>query len=278
MSKQASTAGIHFLTGELPIEAKIHKDVFSVFYSVWRNPDIKIHSIVKVLLDCSSQESRTWSIYVQYLCKQYGLEDPVSCLRKDAPQKSVYKNNIDSRIKAFHEKELRNKSSMTYLNDSLHGLSGRHHPALSGLLTTEDVRKSRYHLKMLIDDLYTYQTKSDQMGGSPNCRLCPDRMAENTSHILAICSAYSDIRERKLEEYSYLCMESTSGVIFSETILNSETTCQFILDPSSFNLKSRIHMNDPLLGAFFKVSREMCFLMNKRRLKLLKQKEKEQKK
>ena len=75
---------------------------------------------------------------------------------------------------------------------------------------------------MLIDDLYTYQTKSDQMGVSPNCRLCPDMMAENTSHILAICSAYRDIRERKLEEYSYLCMESTSGVIFSETILISE--------------------------------------------------------
>ena len=129
---------------------------------------------------------------------------------------------------------------------------------------------------MLIDDLYTYQTKSDQMGGSPNCRLCPDMMAENTSHILAICSAYSDIRERKLEEYSYLCMESISGVIFSETILDSETICQFILDPSSFNLESRIHMNDPLLGAFFKVSREMCFLINERRLKLLKQIEKEQ--
>ena len=87
VSKQASTAGIHFLTGELPIEAKIHKDVFSVFYSVWRNPDIKIHSIVKVLLNCSSEESRTWSIYVQSLCKQYGLEDPASSLRRDTPQK-----------------------------------------------------------------------------------------------------------------------------------------------------------------------------------------------
>ena len=51
---------------------------------------------------------------------------------------------------------------------------------------------------MLIDDLYTYHTKSDQMGGSPNCRLCPDMMAENTYHILAMCSAYSDIREKRI--------------------------------------------------------------------------------
>ena len=68
VSKQASTAGIHFLTGELPIEAKIHKDVFSVFYSVWANPDTKINGIVKYLLSSSSEDSKTWSIFV----RQYG--------------------------------------------------------------------------------------------------------------------------------------------------------------------------------------------------------------
>ena len=49
VSKQASSAGIHFLTGEIPIEAKIHKDVFSLFFSVWTNPDSKIYSIVKYI-------------------------------------------------------------------------------------------------------------------------------------------------------------------------------------------------------------------------------------
>ena len=81
VSEQASTAGIHFLTGELPVEAKLHRDVFSVFYSVWINPDTKIHSIVKYLLSSSSDESRTWSVYVRQVSRQYGLEDPLSCLR-----------------------------------------------------------------------------------------------------------------------------------------------------------------------------------------------------
>ena len=35
LSKCASNPAIHFLLGELPIEAKIHRDIFSLFYNVW---------------------------------------------------------------------------------------------------------------------------------------------------------------------------------------------------------------------------------------------------
>ena len=101
VSKQASTAGIHFLTGELPIEAKLHRDVFSLFYSVWINPDTKIHEIIKYLLSSSSENSKTWSVYIRQVSRQYGFEDPLSCLRKDPPTKSTFKSNVDTRIKAF---------------------------------------------------------------------------------------------------------------------------------------------------------------------------------
>ena len=101
VSKQASTAGIHFLTGELPIEAKLHRDVFSLFYSVWINPDTKIHAIVKYLLSNSCEDSSTWSVYIRQVSRQYGLEDTLSCLRKDPPPKSTFKFGIETRIKAF---------------------------------------------------------------------------------------------------------------------------------------------------------------------------------
>ena len=48
VSKQASTVGIHFLIGELPIEAKLHRDVFSLFYLVWINPDTKNSCYCKI--------------------------------------------------------------------------------------------------------------------------------------------------------------------------------------------------------------------------------------
>ena len=99
LSKQASTPAIHFLTGELPIEAKIHRDIFALFYSVWANPDTKIYDIVKYLISSSIENSSTWSVHLRSLCKQYGLEDPQTLLRRDPPNKSSFKNDVLTRIK-----------------------------------------------------------------------------------------------------------------------------------------------------------------------------------
>ena len=277
LSKQASTPAIHFLTGELPIEAKVHKDLFSLFYSIWVNPDTKIYTIVKYLLSSSSSNSSTWSIHLRYLAKQYGLEDPQNLLKLDPPSKSSFKNDVSARINAFHENELRKhedpSQKLKYLNVSLLGLSGRHHPALSGLVTVTDVQKSRHHLKMLVGDLFTYEKKSEQSGGSPNCRLCIDNKSESVSHILTFCSAYTDIRTRILEEFAYLCLSSKSDINFPDMMKENEVLCQFILDPTSMNLSERIHRNDPLVESFFKTSRDLCFGISERRLKLIREKQ-----
>ena len=50
LSLSAPTPSIHFLTGEFHIEGKIHRDIFSLFYSIWSNPETKIYEIVKYLL------------------------------------------------------------------------------------------------------------------------------------------------------------------------------------------------------------------------------------
>ena len=277
LSKQASTPALHFLTGELPIEAKIHQDIFSLFYSVWCNPNSKIYSILKYLMTNSNDNSRTWAINVKHLSAQYGLEDPVNLLKYDPPPKSSFKNDIATRVKAFHEKELRCHedplNKLKYLHVSLTGLSGRRHPALSGLFSVNEVRKSRPHVKMLVGDFYTYERKSEQSGGSPNCRLCSDNQSESISHILAVCSTYSDIRVRILGELSHLCLSSKSEINFQDVMKNSETLCQFILDPSSMNLSKRIHMNDPLLDQIFKTCRDFCYCISEQRIKLLNEKE-----
>ena len=38
LSKQASSSSLHFLTGELPIEAQLHRDIFSLLSGVWVTP------------------------------------------------------------------------------------------------------------------------------------------------------------------------------------------------------------------------------------------------
>ena len=260
------------------MEAKIHRDLFSLFYSVLYNPDSKIYQIVKYLLENSPENSRTWAVHLRYLSFKYGLLDPLECLKVDPPPKSHFKEHVQTKICAYYENKLRtnadNNSLMEYLNVSLTGLRGRHHPALSGIITTQEVQKSRIHLKMLAGNYFTYEIKSIQSGGSPHCRCCVSSTPanENLIHILTICDAYSDIRDRIMIEYQDLCNQTKNAISFQDIFSEGKTLCQFILDPASFNLKTRVHMNDPVLLPLFKTSRGYCYAVNARRMKLLKEK------
>ena len=198
LSKSSNIPALHFLLGELPMEGKIHRDVFSLFFSVWSNPQSKIYQIVRYLLQNSAENSRTWSVHLRYLSQKYGLKDPLDCLKVDAPPKSQYKENVLTKISAHYERLLREmaarNSKMKYLHVSLSGLRGRHHPALANIITTINVQKSRIHLKMLAGDYFTYEVKSKQSGVSPHCRSCPTTPSspspsENLEHILCRCEA-----------------------------------------------------------------------------------------
>ena len=72
LSKCSSIPALHFLTVELPIKGKIHRDVFSLFFSIWSNPE-------------STENSRTWSIFIRQLSVMYGLTDPLQCLQSNPP-------------------------------------------------------------------------------------------------------------------------------------------------------------------------------------------------
>ena len=107
LNSTAATPAIHFLTSELPIEAKIHFDVFTLFYNVWSKPNTKIHQIVKYLLENNKKNSRTWSQYVRYLCEMYKIEDPLTLLRCDPPSKSEFNTYFKTLITTFHEKRVK---------------------------------------------------------------------------------------------------------------------------------------------------------------------------
>ena len=277
LSVSAPTPSIHFLTGELPVEGKLHKDVFSLFYTIWSNPDTKIYEIVKYLLQTSCENSRTWAAHVRHLSQRYGLEDPLTCLRRDPPSKSDYKELVSTKITVYFENLLRDlaaeNSLMEYLNVSTIGLRGRHHPALSNLITTHDVKLSRPHLKFLSGNYLTYGTRAIQSGGSPLCRICPSGSEETVSHVISTCMALAKERNRLLLEYRRLCNLTKNCVNFDRIQENEKQLCQFILEPTSLNLLERVSLNDPTVQDFYKLSRDYCTLIDKTRIRLLKEKQ-----
>ena len=116
----------------------------------------------------------------------------------------------------------------------------------------------------------TYKIKSEQSGGSPLCRLCRSGEEERLSHLIASCSIMHDTRQQILSEMIDMAWSSESQVDLSQYLANEKDTTQFVLDVTSMNLPHRINVSDPVLSSFFKLSRDLCFYIDKTRTKILK--------
>merc|ERR1712208_201520 len=77
LSDRSPIPSLFFLTGELPIVARLHRDLFSLFYNIWINPETKIFKITKYLLENCPLNSHTWARHIKSLSAMYGMEDPV---------------------------------------------------------------------------------------------------------------------------------------------------------------------------------------------------------
>lgn len=159
---------------------------------------------------------------------------------------------------AFFEKSLReasqSNSKMQYLNVKLLGLSGRPHPALQGIFTTQDVIKLRIHIKFLVGDYFHAQRLAlDQPHLSPACKLC-SAPVETSEHVLVTCSATAECRRRILPDLLN-AVQPTSHILGSPT---KGQLIQFILDCTSMNLDNnlRISTHNPRMTEIFRISRD----------------------
>lgn len=285
LSEKSPIPSLYFFLGELPIEAKIHRDMFSLFFCIWNNPDTKIYKLVLYLLENMDNNSRTWSAHLSNVAKMYDITPPLELMRQSPPSKASFKEHILTKITSFHESELRisakNNSKMKYFNVSMTGLRGRHHRVLDGPVTTHQVRKLRPVIKFLCGDYYTLEMKHRQTGkGSPNCRLCPDGIIEDVQHIVAGCDATSVIRLRFLDTLRNILPNSKSCIDPEKIFGDKSILTQFLLDPNSMNLPNdtRIHIDDPISSEIFSLARDLCFNIHTERLKKMKEIETEEKK
>ena len=128
----------------------------------------------------SCDTSLTWCAHLRRISLKYDMWDPLECLQRDPPTRSEYKEYVLTKITSYYERELRDDAitnrCMEYLNVGMIGLRGKHHPAITNIVTPMKVQKMRPHIKMLCGNLLTYQMKGDQSGtGSPYCRLGPSQ-------------------------------------------------------------------------------------------------------
>ena len=255
------------------MSAKIHRDLFSIFYSIWCNPNTKLFQIVKYLLDEAPNNSRTWSIHAKHLAQLYGIQDLVDLLKRHPIKHAKFKEIILTKITSFYERKLRldaaNNSKMEYLNVSTLSLRGKPHPAIRGAETTAEVKEMRPHIKMLCGDYYSYAVRAAQAGGSGHCRLC-GFILENIDHILK-CPSTAEAKMATMEQLS-IAVQQTKCWIDFQSLTNSKHFTQFVLDCTSLNLPNNFTVNtcDSALNNIFEAARKMVHAIHSERLRKLK--------
>ena len=168
---------------------------------------------------------------------------------------------------------------MAWLNVSVAGLSGRHHPVLNGAVTARDVTKLRPMVRMLSGDYFCYAVKSDQAGGGDHCRLClhlcpaAPRRREDLLHILTECEGSQETRDRVMHHLELLLDGMNKNPShFHEIVRDKPVLCQFILDCSSLNLPNhlRININDARITEVVKTNRDICYAVHSERIRKMK--------
>ena len=267
---------LYFLCGELPIEARLHIDLLTLFHNVWSNPQTKMFQVVLYLMKMATERSTTWSAHVRLLCRMYDLPDPLALLQQPPMLKLHWKTLVSTKITVYHETDLKNKAmknlNLEFFNVQLLGLTGRPHLAITAIQDTRAAQKLRIHLKFLTGDFLSFEKMSRDRGGDPHCRLCL-APCEHTQHILTECISTADIRERLYPNLVNLVadIDPSSGILDRQQTPNRLLT-QFIIDPASMNLPNshRISYQHPRLQDLYSLSRDWCFAIHSCRARLLK--------
>ena len=250
LSKYSPIPPLYFLLGEIPIEASLHLDILALFWNIWSNPHTKSYEVLLYLLAMADDKSVTWTAHVRILFKLYNLPDPLQLLAGQPWTKTAWLQYTKTSITCYHEKILRakaeNNRKLKYLNVKATGLSGRPHPMLAWVKTTQDVDIVGPHIKMLAGDYLSYENLSLDRGVGPHCRLCQlsyqlPAPAETLEHLLTRCRATSNVRSRILPEIlNTLSKYHPNNELLSKPTHSKLT--QFLLDSSSLNLQANMRL------------------------------------
>ena len=163
---------------------------------------------------------------------------------------------------------------MIYLNVQLAGLSGRPHPILHNICTTQDAKKLRLHIKFLTCDIMTNDRLSKtRPNRSSACDLCSAPL-DSVEHVLVSCNATAEVRRRLYPELLNVVaqVQPLCEILHCQSPPPNPVLAQFILDCTSINLPEsfRIPAHNPEVHKVCKISRDWCFAINSERSRLQK--------
>ena len=213
-----------------------------------------------------------WSGLARRTCLQYGLPDPLQYLqhpwradRWRAHCKRIVQDYWDNKLLQIVEsspplKYVDTAYASTRIPMRVWQLAG---------LCSESVKQATVVNWMMLGVYFTrellYKMKKAK---SPNCLGCGDNESESLNHFLLHCSYYQNIRQTYLPQY---ILQNKS---ISEIFQNEDQMILSILDPLSSKLPGNVTKNWLSPNSAYKLSRQFCYNMHRKRDKLYQEEDK----
>ena len=206
-----------------------------------------------------------WSALARKTCLKYGLPDPLQYL-KHPWRPDRWRDHCKRAIQDYWEKnllqEVNTTPSLVYVDTDYASLSIPMRVWQLAGLCSENARQAAIVNWMLLGVYFTRELLHKMKKiKSPNCLGCPQNTNENLSHFLLHCSYYKTIREGYLPKY----IQQNSYI--SEILDDQDLILQMVLDPLSSKLPDNVKNNWLSANEVYKISRQFCYNMHRKREK-----------
>ena len=257
------------LLGILPLEAVLHKNALTTFMNMIRckgsiENDLALRQIVM-----KDENDKSWFMYVRKILGLYNLPS-IFELFNNPPSKNEWKrimnNAVNSTIEANWDMDIKNKTSLKYINKDSLKVGKCHHVWSKVRNSIYDSRRAQLKCRLLTGTYILQGNRAafNQYQVNPTCRLC-SVAPENRQHFISECSLLNPERSDYIEK---LLRNPALRFIPRPQIYDPEFLTQLTLDASAVLVKEQFDIDT--WGLLELQTREYIHKIHHRRLAELK--------
>ncbi len=253
---------VYLLLGVLPLEARIHKKVLTLFVNILQRAGSVEEQVIRRQLATKSMNSHSWTVMLRKIFQQYELPSVYEVLRQP-PTKPEWKFRVNECVKNIWLRLLVEEASsmktLRYLNVAACRI-GKPHPVWTCYKTDPiTTTKMAIHAKLLVERYPLYGGSARKRGCCTTCQLCKEE-EETLGHFLLRCPILQAVRNTKmmklLSMIQYLVCTNQATLPTGEP---EDVLIKIILDPSHLGVKQQTE------ETLFELGRNLCFDLHNRR-------------
>ena len=232
------------LLGILPLEAVLHKNALTTFMNMIRCKGSMENDLALRQIVMKDENDKSWFMYVRKIIGLYNLPS-IFELFNNPPSKNEWKkimnNAVNSTIEANWDMDIKNKTSLKYINKDSLKVGKCHHVWSTVRNSIYDSRRAQLKCRLLTG---TYILQGNRAGFNqyqvnPTCRLC-SVAPENRQHFISECSFLNPERSDYIEK---LLRNPALRFIPRPQIYDPENLTQLTLDASAVLVKEQFDID-----------------------------------